>query len=94
VTGQLDFAFGNWVTFIQAQAEGVVDLRVVADGLRAAEGMSALVAMPDSGIRAPKDLAGRSIGINALRGNVELTSRAVLEARQRAERTSTVTHVK
>jgi NitT/TauT family transport system substrate-binding protein len=64
VTGQLDFAFGNWVNFIQAQAERVVDLRVVADGLRATEGMSALVAMPDSGIRTPKDLAGRSIGIN------------------------------
>jgi NitT/TauT family transport system substrate-binding protein len=79
-TDQLDFAFGNWTTFIQAQAEGVVDLRMVADGLQAKEGMTGLVAMPDSGIRTPKDLAGKSIGINALKSNVELTSRAVIEA--------------
>jgi NitT/TauT family transport system substrate-binding protein len=79
-TDQLDFAFGNWTTFIQAQAEGVVDLRMVADGLQAKEGMTGLVAMPDSGIRTAKDLAGKSIGINALKSNVELTSRAVIEA--------------
>lgn len=79
-TNQLDFAFGNWTTFIQAQAEGVVDLRMVSDGLQAKEGMTGLVAMPDSGIRTPKDLAGKSIGINALKSNVELTSRAVIEA--------------
>lgn len=79
-TNQLDFSIGNWVTFIEAQARGVVDLRIVADGLRAREGMNALVAMPDAGIRTPQDLPGRSIGINALRGNVELTSRAVIQA--------------
>jgi NitT/TauT family transport system substrate-binding protein len=48
--------------------------------LQAKEGMSALCALPDSGIKAPKDLAGKAIGINALKGNVELTTRAVLQA--------------
>src|SRR5256885_3830458 len=79
-SGQLDFAFGNWTTFIEAQARKAVDLRVVSDGLQAKEGMSALCALPDSGIKAPKDLAGKAIGINALKGNVELTTRAVLQA--------------
>jgi NitT/TauT family transport system substrate-binding protein len=79
-TNQLDFAFGNWTTFIEAQAQGVADLRMVSDALQAKEGMTGLVAMPDSGIRTPKDLAGKSIGINALKSNVELTSRAVIEA--------------
>lgn len=77
---QLDFAFGNWTSFIQAQAEKAVDLRMVADGLQAKEGMSALCAMPDSGIKTPKDLAGKAIGVNALKSNVELTTRAVLQA--------------
>lgn len=77
---QLDFAFGNWTTFIEAQAKKAADIRLVMDGQQATEGMSALVAMPDSGIRSPKDLAGKTIGVNALKSNVELTIRAVLQA--------------
>src|SRR4029079_12791407 len=65
---------------IQAQATKAVDLRLVSDGLQATEGMSALVAMPDSGIETPKDLTGKAIGVNALKSNVELTTRAVLQA--------------
>jgi NitT/TauT family transport system substrate-binding protein len=79
-SGELDFAFGNWTTFIQAQAKKAVDIRLVADGLQSKEGMSALCAMPDSGIKEPKDLAGKTIGINAMRGNVELSARAIMEA--------------
>jgi NitT/TauT family transport system substrate-binding protein len=79
-TGELDFAFGNWTSFVAAQAQGAVDLRTVADGLRAKKGMTALVAMPQSGITAPKDLPGRSVGVNALVGNVTLTSKAVIKA--------------
>jgi NitT/TauT family transport system substrate-binding protein len=79
-TGDLDFAVGNWVTFIQAQAKKTIDLRFIADALQAKEGMSALCAMPDSGITTPQDLAGKAIGVNALRGNVELSVRAILQA--------------
>jgi NitT/TauT family transport system substrate-binding protein len=79
-SGALDFAFGNWTSFIQAQAKKAVDIKLVADGLQSKEGMSALCALPDSGIKGPKDLAGKSIGINALKGNVELSARAVMEA--------------
>jgi NitT/TauT family transport system substrate-binding protein len=77
---QMDFGFGNWTTFISAQAKGALDLRMVADGLQSKEGMSALCALPDSGIKGPKDLVGKTIGINALKGNVELSVRAILEA--------------
>lgn len=79
-TGELDFAFGNWTSFIAAEAEGAVDVEAVADGLRAKKGMTALVAMPGSGITSPKDLPGRSVGVNALVGNVTLTSKAVVKA--------------
>jgi NitT/TauT family transport system substrate-binding protein len=79
-SNQLAFAFGNWTSFIEAQAQKAVDLRMVSDGLQAREGLTALVAMPDSGIKTPKDLPGKSIGVNALKSNVELTTRAVLEA--------------
>lgn len=77
---QLDFAFGNWTTFIEAQAHKAADLRMVSDGQQAKEGMSALCALPDSNIKSPKDLAGKAIGVNALKSNVELTTRAVLQA--------------
>lgn len=79
-TGELDFAFGNWTSFIAAQAEGAVELKMVADGLQAKEGMTGLVAMPNSGIMSAKDLPGKSVGVNALVGNVTLTSQAVIEA--------------
>jgi NitT/TauT family transport system substrate-binding protein len=79
-TNQLAFAFGNWTTFIEAQAQKVVDLRMVSDAQQAREGMTALVAMPDSGIKSPKDMPGKAVGVNALKSNVELTTRAVLEA--------------
>lgn len=79
-TGELDFAFGNWTSFIAAQAEGAVDLQTVADGLQAKDGMTALVAMPQSGITSVNDLPGKSVGVNALVGNVTLTSKAVIEA--------------
>lgn len=81
-TGELQFAFGNWTTFILAQTKEDADLRFIADGLQAKEGMSALCALPDSGIITPKDLAGKTVGINALRGNVELSVRAILDAHQ------------
>lgn len=77
---QIDFAFGNWTSFVEAQAKGVVDLKAIADAQQAAEGMTALVAMPDSGIKTVKDLAGKSIGVNALKSNVTLTSQAVMQA--------------
>lgn len=79
-TGELDFAFGNWTSFIAAQSEGAADLRAVADGLQAKPGMTALVAMPQSPINSPKDLPGKSVGVNALVGNVTLTSKAVIKA--------------
>jgi NitT/TauT family transport system substrate-binding protein len=78
--GELDFSFGNWTSFVAAQAEKAVDLRAVADGLRARKGTTALVAMPSSGITSPKDLPGKSVGVNALVGNVTLTSKAVIKA--------------
>ncbi|MEA5367395.1 ABC transporter substrate-binding protein [Amycolatopsis sp., V23-08] len=79
-TGELDFAFGNWSSFIAAQSEGAADLRAVADGLQAKPGMTALVAMPQSPITSAKDLPGKSVGVNALVGNVTLTSKAVVKA--------------
>lgn len=79
-TDQLQFAFGNWTTFVEAQFKKTVDLRVVSDGYQSKEGMSALVAMPDSGIKGPKDLQGKTIGINAQRGNVHLSVLAIMQA--------------
>jgi NitT/TauT family transport system substrate-binding protein len=81
---EIDFAFGNWTSFLEAQAKGVLGsvggLRVVSDAQQAREGMTALVVLPDSPIKSIKDLTHRSIGVNALKSNVTLTSQAVLRA--------------
>lgn len=84
VANQVDFAFGNWTSALGAQNQGSFSKGggeiAVADALTASEGMTALVALPDSGIKSPKDLKGKKIGVNAKKSNVTLTSDAVLQA--------------
>ncbi|TDQ04564.1 ABC transporter substrate-binding protein [Labedaea rhizosphaerae] len=84
INKSVDFAFGNWTSALGAQAKGTYSKVggevAVADALTATEGMTALVALPSSNIKSPKDLKGKKIGVNALKSNVTLTSDAVLAA--------------
>lgn len=84
VSKQIDFAFGNWTSAVGAQAQGTFSKAggeiAVADALTASEGMTALVVLKDSPIKSPKDLKGKTIGVNAQKSNVTLTSDAVLAA--------------
>jgi NitT/TauT family transport system substrate-binding protein len=78
VAGDLDLVFSNYVSLLQAAAEGL-PIRVVRENNRS--GPQGIYAAAGSGIDEPADLAGRRIAINSL-GNVqELTARAVLESR-------------
>jgi NitT/TauT family transport system substrate-binding protein len=79
--GSLDFTFGNWVSFIKAQASGTVDLKFISEAYIAPPNSNfALVASPNSGIKSVKDLVGKKIAVNA-KGNInELLIRAVFEA--------------
>ncbi|MFD5829730.1 ABC transporter substrate-binding protein [Lentzea sp. NPDC060358] len=81
---ELDFTFGNWVSFIAAQAKdnakAVDGLKLIADGYQAKPDMFLILADGNSAIKSPKDLAGKTIGINTFKNIAELTAKATLEA--------------
>jgi NitT/TauT family transport system substrate-binding protein len=78
--GELQFAFGNYTSFFAAQAKGVLDIKLVADGYQARPGVFMIVAPRDSAVKRPQDLASKKIAINT-KGNIaELTTRSSLEA--------------
>ncbi len=76
--GDLQFSYGNWVSFLLANQEGI-DLRAVADGVAAAPGFTELLAMPDSGlVDDPAGLGGTTIAVNTLNNIGELAIRSTL----------------
>lgn len=84
VSGDLDLTFGNFVSFLNAQAKDtakdVGGLRLIMDGYQAKPEMFLVLAKAGSRIKSPKDLAGKTLGINTTRNIAELTFRASLEA--------------
>lgn len=79
VAGELDILFGNHVSTIAARAQRL-DVVIIAEASRAQPDNFAVVTMPDSAVSRPADLAGRTIGVNALNNIATLTVSAVLRA--------------
>jgi NitT/TauT family transport system substrate-binding protein len=79
--GELDITFGNWVSFVKAQASGTVDMKFISESyLSTPNSNFAVIAGKDSTIAGPKDLVGKKVAVNA-KGNInELVLRAVLDA--------------
>ena len=84
INGELDIAFGNWVSFFTAEskeaAKAVDGLKLVSDGYQAKPEMFLILAKAGSSIKSPKDLEGKTIAINTFRNIAELTAKATLEA--------------
>lgn len=84
INGSLDISFGNWVSFIGAEAKeaakSVDGLKLVSDGYQAKPEMFLILAKADSPIKSPKDLEGKTIAINTFKNIAELTAKATLEA--------------
>lgn len=84
VKQELDMSFGNWVSFFAAQskdtAKSVEGIKLIADGYQAKPDMFLILADGSSTIKSPKDLAGKTIGINTFANIAELTAKATLEA--------------
>lgn len=84
INKELDFTFGNWVSFFAAQskdaAKQVEGIKLIADGYQAKPDMFLILAAGDSGIKSPQDLAGKTIAINTFKNIAELTAKATLEA--------------
>ncbi|MCE7002990.1 ABC transporter substrate-binding protein [Kibdelosporangium philippinense] len=78
--GELQFAFGNYVSFFNAQYKNVLDVKLVADAYQAAQGMFLILTGKESAITKPADLAGKRIAINTKANIVELTARSALDA--------------
>lgn len=81
--GSIDIVAGaNYVTYLQAQAQGRADLRVVAEAALASPGLDQVVVGPRSGIADLRGLAGRTVAVNTPPPNIQtLTLDRVLAGR-------------
>ncbi|MHA6615822.1 ABC transporter substrate-binding protein [Pseudonocardia sp. DLS-67] len=79
IAGDLDVLFGNHVSTIAARSQNL-DVVIIAEASRARPDNFSVVTLPDSAVEAPADLAGRTIGVNALNNIATLTVSAVVGA--------------
>ena len=80
--GQIDMvASANYVTYFQAQDQGTLDIRIVAEAIRAAPHMMDVLVRKDSDIKTVADLAGKKLAVNVLNNVQSLTLNEILEKR-------------
>ena len=82
VSGDFDFAFGNTLSLMVAQGQGL-DLKYVANGASTTgnteRDFSAVVVSADSDIQSPADLEGKTVSVNNLKNIGDTTIRHVVE---------------
>ncbi|MEU6371886.1 ABC transporter substrate-binding protein [Streptomyces sp. NPDC046909] len=77
--GQIDMvASANYVTYFQAQEKGTLDIRIVAESIRAAPKMMDVLVPKDSDIKSVADLTGRKLAVNVLNNVQSLTLNEIL----------------
>jgi NitT/TauT family transport system substrate-binding protein len=80
-TGQVDvIAGGNYVTFLQANEQGTLNLRILAPGAAVAPRFMSVLTMPNSPIKQAKDLEGKTVAVNILNNIQSLSLNAILRA--------------
>lgn len=78
--GQVDvIASANYVTFLQADEKGTLDLRILAEGVRTAPHMMDVLVPKDSPVKSAADLKGRTVAVNILNNIQSLTLNAILD---------------
>lgn len=78
--GQVDMiASANYVTFLQADEQGTLDLRILAEGVRTAPHMMDVLVPKDSPIKSAADLKGKTVAVNILNNIQSLTLDAILD---------------
>lgn len=78
--GQVDvIASANYVTYLQAAEKGTADIRILAEGVRAAPHMMDVLVAKDSAVKTPADLKGRTVAVNLLNNIQSLTLDAILD---------------
>jgi NitT/TauT family transport system substrate-binding protein len=80
LNGSIDVVNGAYAGFILAQVHQAAQFHILADGYAGAPDVDEVVVLPNSGIRDVKQLAGKTIAVNAL-GSVAqlLVSSALVE---------------
>jgi NitT/TauT family transport system substrate-binding protein len=78
VQGKVDISGGNYVSYLQAQRSGTANLQIFAEGSVMLPGAQALYTMPNSKIISLRDLAGKTVGINAPRNILYLLAASAL----------------
>jgi len=71
---------GNYVSFFEGQAQGTFSIKVVAPGSVCSKNNFSVVALPQSGIKGPAGLAGKTIAVNLTNNIQTLMTDAVLKA--------------
>ncbi|MFC8240253.1 ABC transporter substrate-binding protein [Streptomyces chartreusis] len=78
--GQIDMvASANYVTYLQAHEKGTLDIRIVAEAIRAAPRMMEVLVPEDSDIKTVADLAGKKLAVNVLNNVQSLTFDEILQ---------------
>src|SRR5215470_6552128 len=71
---------GNYVSFFEGQAKGAFGVKVLAAGYVCTKNNFSVVALPQSGIKGPAGLAGKTIAVNLTNNIQTLMTNAVLKA--------------
>jgi len=77
-SGDLDIGFGAYPSFFNAVSQDL-PLKIISEANRPAPLFAGLYSMPDSGIVAVEDMAGKTIAVNTLNNVVQLAVQAQLE---------------
>jgi NitT/TauT family transport system substrate-binding protein len=78
INGTLDVSFGNYVSFILAQAHGIARLRIVSEGNNATAREQEICVRAHSPITTVAGLKGKVIGVNALANVATLLVSSIL----------------
>ena len=85
VSGQMQFAISNPLSLMLAQDEGL-DVRMVtgySHALKEGDDITSVWTKPDSGIESPADLSGKTVAVNNLKTQGEVSIREVVQEGRR-----------
>lgn len=80
IGGDYDITFSSYVPIFAAQARGIAQLKILADGASSVPNTCMIMAAPTSRVRTPRDLAGKTIGVSGTGTMSELMVKAALRA--------------
>ncbi|MFF5209864.1 ABC transporter substrate-binding protein [Streptosporangium sp. NPDC000396] len=79
INGGIDAFLTSYISLITISDSGATKLKMLAESQQGAPGISGVIVVKDSPIKDPKDLKGKTIAVNALKGLGEVTLSAQLK---------------